>query len=80
MLLDAVGDNQRRVSKAEKQASSTGSDFPPRKWESVVRARHEFVCRALGKTLMSTPHSAIKTRAVLTLTPGMVKSSSPNSA
>jgi hypothetical protein len=38
VLLDAVGDNQRRVSKAEKQASSTGSDFPPRKWESV-RAR-----------------------------------------
>jgi len=29
---------------------------------------------------MSTPHSAIKTRAVLTLTPGVVKISSTNSA
>jgi hypothetical protein len=81
MLLDAVGDNERSLSKAEKQGLHTGSDSTARNMGSPKRsrARHEFVLSA-GKTLMSTLHSAIKTRAVLTLTPGIVASSSTSSA
>jgi Transposase len=43
-------------------------------------AAQETRCWARPKTVMSTPHSAISTRAVLTLTPGIVQSSSTSSA